>query len=261
LTHDGGAIHNHAIVTLAPPRPPSPEELEALIREARARQRRRWLGAAALVAVLSGIALGIYSVTSSTTGRATTGGASMPAVRSGKACGIRVSDTRILDADGRTLYREPGDWTPSYPHPSVVRCSGSTAWVVWDNGAASSQEAYVGVRSGDGGRLWKLVFAEGYFGVNAPHELDAYMGPWTLHGRSAYFTGWCPVCGGPKTVSGTTSLWVTKDGGRTFRRYRIPGLIGYQPVRVRVSGSNVAISAKGFFRGSWRRKTVTLHAG
>ena len=71
----------------------------------------------------------------------------------------------------------------------------------------------------------------------------------------------CPACGGAETVSGTTSLWVTKDGGRTFRRYRIPGLIGYQPVRVRVSGSDVAISAKGFFRGSWRRKTVMLHAG
>lgn len=48
-------------------------------------------------------------------------------------------------------------------------------------------------------------------------ELDAYLGPWTLVGSSAYFTGRCPACG-----AGTVSLWVTKDGGRTFHRYAIP---------------------------------------
>jgi photosystem II stability/assembly factor-like uncharacterized protein len=128
---------------------------------------------------------------------------------------------------------------------------------VWDNGAASSQEGYVGARSSDGGHTWRLVFAESYFGVNAPHELDSYLGPWTLGGpRAAFFTGWCPVCG--RYPSGTTSLWVTKDGGRKFRDYKIPALAGYQPIGIRVSGRYVAIRAKGFFHRTWRRKTVTL---
>ena len=249
-------------MTLAPPRPPSSDELEALIREARARQRRRWLGVTALVAVLSGTALGVYSVMRGTSPSATTGGVgATPAVRSGKACGIRVSDTRILSADGRTLYREPGNWTPSYPHPSVVRCSGSTVWVVWDNGAAMNQEGYVGARSSDGGRAWHLVMAERYFGVNAPHQLDSYLGAWTLGGpRVAYFTGWCPVRGA-RPPFGSVSLSVTKDSGTTFRRYQIPALNGYQPIGIQVSARDVAIRAKGFFRGSWRRKTVTIRVG
>ena len=112
----------------------------------------------------------------------------------------------------------------------------------------------------DRGSTWHLIFAENYFGVNAAHELDSYLGPWALLGpRAAYFTGWCPVCGGESAVSGTTSLWVTKDGGRTFREYRIAALIGYEPVALRVSGRDATISAKGFFRGVWRRKTVTVH--
>jgi hypothetical protein len=36
--------------------------LEALIREARARQRKRWLGAAAVIAVLAGGGLAIHSI-------------------------------------------------------------------------------------------------------------------------------------------------------------------------------------------------------
>jgi hypothetical protein len=244
---------------LAPPRPPAHDQLEALIREARARQRKRWLGAVAVIAVLAGAALAVDSIVPSrSSNTAPSEGGPSVAVKSGNACRIRVSDERVIGGGGRTLYREPGDWTPNYPHPSVVRCSGSTIWVVWDNGAASSQEGYVGARSGNAGRTWKLVFAESYFGVNAPHELDSYLGPWTLHNDSAYFTGWCPACGGPKTVSGTTSLWVTSDGGRTFRRYRIPGLVGYQPVGVHVSGRVVTITAKGFVHQVWRRKTVAL---
>jgi uncharacterized protein DUF4232 len=49
---------------LAPPpvTPPSPDELEALIREARARQRRRWMIAAAAVAAVTGAAFAAYSV-------------------------------------------------------------------------------------------------------------------------------------------------------------------------------------------------------
>lgn len=241
--------------------PPSQDEQELLIREARARQRRRWMLAAAVVTLLAGAVLGINSIVHHDSSSSSSAGGPVAAVRTGKACGVRVDDMRILDSGGGTLYREPGSWTPSYPHPSVVRCSGATDWVVWDNGAASSQEGYVGVRSTDAGRTWKLVFAESYFGVKAPHQLDSYLGPWTLRGPStAYFTGWCPACGGMNTVSGTTSLWVTKNRGRTFREYKLPALVGYEPIGIRVAGRGVAITAKGFFKGDWRRKTVTLRA-
>jgi len=45
---------------IAPRRPPSQEELEALIREARERQRRRWLIAAAGLAVAAALGIGSY---------------------------------------------------------------------------------------------------------------------------------------------------------------------------------------------------------
>ena len=250
-----------SIVAPPPVTPPRPDEREALIREARERQRKRWLGAAAVVALLAGAALGLDAIMAGESSNPSRpAGGPTPAAANGKGCGIRVADTRIVDAGGSTVYREPGNWTPGYPRSHVVRCSGSSIWVVWDNGAASSQEAYVGAHSIDRGSTWHLIFAENYFGVNAAHELDSYLGPWALLGpRAAYFTGWCPVCGGESAVSGTTSLWVTKDGGRTFREYRIPALIGYEPVALRVSGRDATISAKGFFRGVWRRKTVTVH--
>ena len=48
---------------IAPPKPPSHDELEALIKEARARQLRRRLIGAAGVAIASALALGIYGLT------------------------------------------------------------------------------------------------------------------------------------------------------------------------------------------------------
>lgn len=242
----------------APPDRRTSDELELLIREARDRQRKRRLGAAVVVSLLAGAVLAVYSIAAGGSSGVSPTGEGRAAVKSGKACGVRVDDTRIVNGAGRTIYREPGDWTPSYPHPSVVRCSGPSVWVVWDNGAASSQEAYVGVHSGDGGRSWRLVFAESYFGVRAPHELDSYLGPWTLTGpRVAYFTGQCPACGkGP--LFGTVSVAVTKDSGRTFRNYRVRALTGYAPMRISVVGDEVTIVGKRFSKGVRPRKTVTV---
>jgi hypothetical protein len=47
---------------LAPLRPPAHDELEALIREARARQRHRRLAVVALIALLAGMALGVGAI-------------------------------------------------------------------------------------------------------------------------------------------------------------------------------------------------------
>ena len=45
-----------------------------------------------------------------------------------------------------------------------VKCSGRTVWVLFHGGVASSQEAYLGVRSGDAGRTWKLLLSEPFEG-------------------------------------------------------------------------------------------------
>lgn len=231
--------------------PPPQDDLELLIREARARQRQRQSTAAAVVAVAAALALAISSAIAGGGRRAvaSAGSASVPTTAS-SACRLRVLGKRILRG-GRVVYREPVPRT--FGHQ--IACSGDTVWVVFYNGVASSQQAYLGVRSGDSGRTWRLVFAEPYFGVRAPHQLDSYMGAWRLDGpRAAYFTGRCPACG-----PGTVSLWVTKDGGRTFRRYRVPGLRGYGTTAIRVSGGSVAISGTRWVPAAGPpRKTVRL---
>jgi hypothetical protein len=244
---------------VAPPERRTLDELELLIREARVRQRRRRLGVAAFIALFAGAALGLSSIVAGGNPRSSISGRQGVAVETGKSCGVHGIGTRILAPDGRILYREPGH----YVHPNAgfptIRCSGATIWAVWFNGVGMSQGAYLGARSLDGGRTWKLVFTEGMFGPKAPHRLDAYLGVWTLRSsRDAYFTGSCPACDGGK-LQGTISLWVTKNGGRTFRRYEVPSLTGYEATRIRVSDRAVTISAKRFIAGVRpARKTVTV---
>jgi hypothetical protein len=48
---------------ISPPRPPSHDELEALIKEARARQLRRRLLGAAGIAIAAALGLGVYAIT------------------------------------------------------------------------------------------------------------------------------------------------------------------------------------------------------
>jgi len=229
---------------LAPPAPPPEDQLELLIREARARQRRRRMLAAAAVAAVAGAALAAYSVAVGTRPTATRPGASRTAAGSVRKCGVRVAWTKILAPDGRVLYREPASRTKGHQ----LQCSGASIWVVFDNGAGMSQEAYFGVHSGDGGRTWRPVFAERYFGLTAPHQLDDYLGPWTLTRSAAFFTGACPSCDPQPTVS----LWVTSDGGRTFRRYDLRGLDGYWPTAIRVRRGLATVV------GGLGQKTVTV---
>jgi hypothetical protein len=158
---------------------------------------------------------------------------------------------RIVDNRGHTVYRDPGYQVVA----AQVRCSGRTVWVLFHGGVASSQEAYLGVRSGDGGRTWKLLLSEPYFGVEAPFTIDSYSGPWTIVGRNAaYFVGWCPAC----ALHGTVSLTVTLDGGKHFRRYRIPALSGFRGARIRVVGDDVTITAESQLRTGPRTRTVTI---
>ena len=71
---------------IAPPRPPSHDELEALIKEARARQLRRRLLGAAGVAIAAAFALGAYALASGPTQR--TGATSENHARLATGCGV-----------------------------------------------------------------------------------------------------------------------------------------------------------------------------
>jgi hypothetical protein len=71
---------------IAPPKPPSHDELEALIKEARARQLRRRLLGAAGVAIAAAIGLGVYAFV--------TGGVNQGAQPSGAGPGAGVSPCR-----------------------------------------------------------------------------------------------------------------------------------------------------------------------
>lgn len=166
-------------------------------------------------------------------------------------CPVHVVGKRVIDGRGQTVYRYPGYRVRA----AQVKCSGRTVWVLFHAGVASSQEAYLGVRSGDEGRTWKRLLAEAYFGIKAPFTVDSYSGPWTIVGeKSAYFVGWCPACG-----RGTVSLTVTRDGGGHFRRYSIPRLTGFRATAIEVAGHDVRITAKSQQRSGPRSRTVTLH--
>lgn len=245
---------------LAPPRPPAHDELEALIREARARQRRRWFLAAAAILLAAGVSVGIYSAISG--GRPVrTGviGRSGPVVSSPE-CHVRIAGPTIVQR-GQVVYREPSPeamW-------SSVHCSGSTIWALFVNSVGMMHQGYVGVRSLDSGRSWRVVLAQDSR-ARAKYGMGAEVGPWTLHGtRAAYFVGTCPACSLGKAF-GTVWLTVTTNAGRTFRSDAVPALAGWAPLRIRVTGYGVTIWAKQLVRKInsppfeiYRHKTVTLH--
>jgi hypothetical protein len=166
-------------------------------------------------------------------------------------CPIHIVGKRIVDNLGQTVYRDPGYRVVA----AQVKCSGRAVWVLFHGGVASSQEAYLGVRSGDGGRTWKLLLSEPYFGIRAPFTIDSYSGPWTIVGaNAAYFVGWCPACG----HDGTVSLTYTLDGGRHFRRQRIVRLSGFRGTGIRVEGDDVTITATSQSPTGPRMRTITI---
>jgi hypothetical protein len=167
------------------------------------------------------------------------------------ACPVHVVGKRIEDAAGRTTYRYPGNFVPR----AEIRCSGRVVWVLLHGGGASSQELYLGLRSSDRGRTWRLLLAEPYFGIKAPFMIDSYSGPWTIVGQNAaYFVGWCPVC----IPYGTVSLTVTLDGGRHFHRYQVPLLNDFRATSVTVAGDDVAITAESMLRVGPRTRTAVV---
>src|SRR5258708_5271767 len=167
------------------------------------------------------------------------------------ACPLHVVGKRIVDDLGQAVYRAPRHRVVSWQ----AKCSGRTVWVLFHGGVASSQESYIGVRSGDGGRTWKLLLSAPYFGVRAPFTIDSYSGPWTIVGENAaYFVGWCPSCG----RYGTVSLTVTLNAGMHFPRYRIAKLAGFRGTGIRVIGDVVTITARNQSPIGPRTRTITI---
>jgi hypothetical protein len=177
------------------------------------------------------------------------GGAPGQAAPAG-GCPVHVVGKRLADRRGHTVYRYPGHRV----FAAQIRCSGRTVWVLFHGGVGSSQEAYLGVRSGNGGRTWRTLLAEAYFGIKAPFTIDSYSGPWTIVGeKRAYFVGWCPACG-----LGTVSLTATLDGGKHFRRYALRRLTGFIGTGIQVVGDHVSVTARSKLRTGPRFRTVTI---
>lgn len=221
--------------------PALPLEADPLIAEAKQRARRRRLVAAAalLLAILGGTGLVVHALAGTSPGVSTGTRGAAPAATSGRRCAARIVGTRILAPGGSVAYRDP------YPGAMLreLHCSGSTEWAVFVNGIGTNVESYVGVRSLDRGRTWRVALAQDPR-VRLKRSIGAEVGPWALHGsRAAYFLGICNPCQLGNTW-GTVSLTVTKDAGRTFRSYPVPALAGWAPLRIRASGREVTIWAR-----------------
>src|SRR5690348_16536294 len=101
---------------IAPPKPPSHDESEALIREARERQLRRRLLGAAGIAIAAAIGLGAYALAAGPTQR--TSATSGDGTRSASGCGL--AGGWRLRTDG--LWSEP---TGQHTVPLAVTRTGA----------------------------------------------------------------------------------------------------------------------------------------
>jgi hypothetical protein len=88
---------------IAPPKPPPLDELEALIKEARARQLRRRLLAAAAVAVAAAIGLTAYALTAGTGGQGSVA-SELPPGAAPLCRSSRLSVAAIWDGAGGNLF-------------------------------------------------------------------------------------------------------------------------------------------------------------
>jgi uncharacterized protein DUF4232 len=104
---------------IAPPRPPSHDELEALIKEARARQLRRRLVGAASIAIAAAVGLSVYTLTTGGGRRATIAISPVqaPTCRAsqlstsfglGGATGLALGGLLIGNTAGRSCSLPPG---------------------------------------------------------------------------------------------------------------------------------------------------------
>jgi hypothetical protein len=107
---------------IAPPKPPSPDQLEALIKEARDRQRRRRIGIAAGIALVAAAATSAYAVLADGTGKP----AALPDRGRAPAAGPCKA------ASGWQLRPGPGWSEPTGQHtaPIILNRNGSSSCVL-----------------------------------------------------------------------------------------------------------------------------------
>jgi len=130
-------------------------------------------------------------------------------------------------SDGGRTWRTVATLPIGAPHNAVwyatIRCTGrATAWVLISGGiGVSNQQPYILFRTGDGGRHWRGLLLEGYFGQAAytsvqVHAIDGpggYIGPLSVVGpATAYVVGLCLPCPSDNTFS----VIGTRDSGRTW---------------------------------------------
>lgn len=110
----------------SPPRPPSQNEPDALIREARARQLRRRLLSAAAIAIVAAASLGIYAVfsgrSSRPTGGASDSGLAAPCPLSALPLSLQAQGTATQAVFFLTI-RNPQRLTCSVNVPAVLEIS------------------------------------------------------------------------------------------------------------------------------------------
>ena len=119
----------------SPPRPPSQDELDALIREARERQLRRRLLGAAAIAITAALSLGIYAVASGGNSRPTAGasdsGRATPCALSALPLSLQTQGTATQAVTFLTI-RNPQRLTCSITAPVVfeITANGQRAHVL-----------------------------------------------------------------------------------------------------------------------------------
>jgi Domain of unknown function (DUF4232) len=104
---------------IAPPRPPSRDDLEALIKEARARHLRRRLLGATGVAIAGALGIGIYAIATSGAQRAATASGGQPRLTAAP-CNVAGGWRLKLD----DLWAEP---TGQHTAPLAITRNGSSA--------------------------------------------------------------------------------------------------------------------------------------
>ncbi|MGH3008063.1 MAG: WD40/YVTN/BNR-like repeat-containing protein [Gaiellaceae bacterium] len=198
--------------------PPPQDELELLIREARARQRRRWMAAAGLIA---GAVLAGYSIAGGSGSGGRTAGAHMPSpIAAARHSGRRIS----LAADRGLLQR----FAPQ---------SATTWWAIVESNLHA--KTWV-VRTTDSGRHWQAV--------TPPVNLVASS---AFHGTKV---AWVEA-GALRTGRRAEPVYRTLDGGRTWKRLsRVSSecQLGFVDLR---HGWCISIDAAAGSEGVWVYRT------
>lgn len=174
-------------------------------------------------------------------------------------------------ASGSAVYRTfdgGGLWTHVDAGPNdfvnegwlaTVKCTGTSAWVMWTGGAAAGSQDYRVSRTLDRGAHWQIALGQLDDALPNLTRIDSYSGPFEIASASdAGFIGQCPACG----VGDSSYTWTT-NGGRTFSHAPLSGLSGASVTDISFGDSRhgwiAGSSAGGFLLAtsdggrSWRR--------